>query len=824
MNLKLLIGTRKHKRKFVTETFNKKSSFSSMNETDRLTLKNRLNDTNNILSELNNNIQDLKFVDSFEESELENELSECDSYDLKIQQCLVLLVERHTQINQDVVSTNLNNARSLLKSPTAPLPKFSGDEGEDLHKFFNEFETTISKFNYTDYDKLLLLKQQLSGRAAILINSLDIKTKGFSQAKELLEKALASRDLQIFNIVKQISQIKLSKSDDPFIYMSKMTNLIENVKDLNIDVDCILQYFFWNGLNDDFKSKLTQIVNKSKPSLKEIQDNFFEASDRYLQDINNVQGVSDKSLKEVTGLAANVSYNEKKSKVCTICVKLNENSDHSLSKCQNFKSNESKLKQLKFLDGCVKCGNTNHAADRCRFRLNSKCFSCQGWHMTFLCPSVKSNSQVNLKSEKQEKILDKSKGTKEKSKVENKNTSNNLVIFSESWKSESSDGLILPTFVCLINGTQVRGFKDGGCQSNFISEKLAKSLQLKVIKENVSLSIKGINVQKNYDTKLLELNLQLGGKIFNIEAYCLPSININLDLPDLTGVASKFLSKNFKLADTMLTSSRDKIDNIEFILGVQSAYCLPETEIVFGNSGNSVYSESPIGTILKGNIDKLKQDLNFLDRKQDKDISCKVIKNAFAAGTDIINLKPDTEIDKCKNIDKFNDISVDVGETLVESDLLRATEGVLKYYSEYYIGKDFNNYEDLKSDLNERLIEQTLDWTVRDADGRLIMPLMWNNKVSHLLGKNYNLAKSILRSVTNKLDLNSEKMKLINDVFKTQEKSGIIQRIENLNEFMIENHEYSFLPFMGIFKLERETTKCRVVFLSNICEKFPRTR
>ena len=71
MNLKLLISTRKFKRKFVTETFNKKSSFSSMNETDRLTLKNRLNDTNNILSELNNNIQDLKFVDSFEESELD---------------------------------------------------------------------------------------------------------------------------------------------------------------------------------------------------------------------------------------------------------------------------------------------------------------------------------------------------------------------------------------------------------------------------------------------------------------------------------------------------------------------------------------------------------------------------------------------------------------------------------------------------------------------------------------------------------------------------------------------------------------------------------
>ena len=537
-----------------------------------------------------------------------------------------------------------------------------------------------------------------------------------------------------------------------------------------------------------------------------------------MQDLNNVQGVSDESLKEVVGLAAKVSYSDKKNKVCAICIKLNKDSDHTLSKCHNFKTNESKIKQLEVLEGCVKCGYTSHTTDKCRFRLNSKCFSCQGWHMSFLCPVSKSNSQVNSKPEKQDKTSEKLKSIKGKSKNETKNTTNNLVIFSESWKSESNDSLILPTFVGLINGSKVRGFKDGGCQSNFISQNFAKSLNLKIIKEKVSLSIKGINVQKNYDTKLVELNLQLGSNIFNIEAYRLPSINIDLDLPGLAGVASKFVNKNFKLADDLLTHSGDKIDNIEFILGVQSAYCLPETEIVFGNSKSSVYSESPIGTILKGNIDKLKQDLNFLDSKNDENLNSKIISSAFAAGANFQALKSDAEI--CK-IDKFDDFSVDADETLVESDLLRATEGVLKYYSKFYVGEDFNNYQDLKSDLNEKLVEKTLDWTVRDAEGRLVMPLMWNDKVSHLLGKNFKLAKSILRSVTNKLETDSEKMKMINEVFKTQEESKIIQRIDNLDEFMVKNPDYSFLPFMGIFKMDKETSKCRVVFLSNLCEKIP---
>ena len=66
-----------------------------------------------------------------------------------------------------------SSMRSLLKSPIAPLPKYTGTYEEDLERFFNEFEDTLSKFNYPDYDKLLLLKQQISNRALTLVNSLE---------------------------------------------------------------------------------------------------------------------------------------------------------------------------------------------------------------------------------------------------------------------------------------------------------------------------------------------------------------------------------------------------------------------------------------------------------------------------------------------------------------------------------------------------------------------------------------------------------------------------------------------------------------------------
>ncbi|XP_064087272.1 uncharacterized protein LOC135201905 [Macrobrachium nipponense] len=56
-------------------------------------------------------------------------------------------------------------------------------------------------------------------------------------------------------------------------------------------------------------------------------------------------------------------------------------------------------------------------------------------------------------------------------------------------------------------------------------------------------------------------------------------------------------------------------------------------------------------------------------------------------------------------------------------------------------------------------------------------------------------------------------------VFKEQADAGIIERIENLDQFKKEHPESSFVPFMGIFKPDRETTKCRVVFLSNLSDK-----
>ena len=81
-----------------------------------------------------------------------------------------------------------------------------------------------------------------------------------------------------------------------------------------------------------------------------------------------------------------------------------------------------------------------------------------------------------------------------------------------------------------------------------------------------------------------------------------------------------------------------------------------------------------------------------------------------------------------------------------------------------------------------------------DTYRRLIMPLLWKNEVAHLLGSNYNLSKSVLRSNFNRLQKHPQRRLMYNNVIKEQEEMGIIERIEDFIQFPTGNLSASFLP------------------------------
>ena len=274
-SLSFLIASRKHVRSSVTRLHNDMENYVLYDDLKRRNVKLKLEGLRSEIGVLDGKITALNYDTDEDETGLENELTICDQYSDKIGECITLL-----NCDQSARSDVRDTSRSLLKSPVASLPRFSSAEGENLELFLRQFEETLSKFTCTEYDKLLLLKQQIVGKALkalFLIDSLDADSQTYTEAKKLLVSALTSLPVQKFNVIKQMSELKHTYSSEPFQYISDIRKMMQAVKQLNVTIDDVMQYFFFIGMNESYKNSFILVTNNSKPTLHEIVDKFFVA-------------------------------------------------------------------------------------------------------------------------------------------------------------------------------------------------------------------------------------------------------------------------------------------------------------------------------------------------------------------------------------------------------------------------------------------------------------------------------------------------------------------------------------------------------------------
>ena len=788
-DLRLLVSSRKTIRKKVTDCFNALATLVSLDESQKLSKKNLLLSYKNSLIEIDAKIHNLKLSDSegISDAELDSELSACQDYLDKIESCLPLLEVRSNY------SQTIDTARSLLKQPTAPLPKFKSLTNENLLRFISEFESTTSAFNYPDRDLLLLLKQQTEGRAKILLGSLEADKQTYKDAKELLITAFASEETRKLTTIRELTALKLNSGDDPFMFISKLRTLCESVKVLKITSDDFLQYFAWSGLDENFKKELVQITTKTHPSIKEILDNFFIGCERYENAKKSVnkpsKGTNSSQLSEEnkTSFAVKVnSFKPNGSNKCSICTKL-EGGDinHTIYKCSKFPSPREKLDKLKSLNGCTKCGSLNHCTNKCTFRFRKKCYHCSGWHFSFLCVNAPSSQP------KKDSLLS-PKGANTISATEQTDITSGVVVFP-NLASES----VLPTFTFSISGHDnlFRGLKDSGSQSTFVSKKLYDLHRFETINDNISLSITGFNGTKSYKSKVVEIPIRIKDLSFTVSAMVVPDININLKLPFLGTVVEGFWNKGYYFADALLTNSAQEIGNIHLLLGSDAAHCILGKDVTFGESKPSIFIESHAGIMLSGNIKNFADNLQYLPSASDFgyimkpsassiNSSVNVITHSFFC-SDFITPSLDDEIHDLDYEGLKTDCNFSVLNNkgkLIESKLQQATDQILESECRKFINYDETVYEDETMELNRKLIDFTLKNISRDNDGRVKVPLLWNGKVSHLLSKNENLAKVILKSNLRKLKNNPQYLLLVDQTIKDQISAGIIKPVHNLDQ------------------------------------------
>ena len=113
-------------------------------------------------------------------------------------------------------------------------------------------------------------------------------------------------------------------------------------------------------------------------------------------------------------------------------------------------------------------------------------------------------------------------------------------------------------------------------------------------------------------TSQVEVPIKLGNFSYNISAMVVPSINFKLNLSSLGQVVKGFKSKGYKFADTILNDDSESIDDIDILLGSDSAHCLLGRDIPLSKENPSVFIDSPFGIMLVANIDCLSNNLPYL--------------------------------------------------------------------------------------------------------------------------------------------------------------------------------------------------------------------
>ena len=749
------------------------------------------------------------------EDNINTKMAECERYDALALDCLTQVtyispIDSPAMNNNDAYQQDEPSQPRKLDLPKLPLPVFSNSTNESFRKFITGFEAIINKYRLTSYEKYVYLRGQLNKGPKVLVDSLDIEHQLYDTAKELLSQAFDDETSVKYDLIKRLAGLKFALNDEPYSYIGEMRAIISDAKATKLTAEDFLQYFVWTGLNSKFQDCLITITNKNKPSLNEINDNIFNATDRFKKfkgSVKPTESISGSDLYKAMNEPVEVmALDVKAGRFCALCKADRVDNKHDIRFCRKYSSPGSKVAKLKSIKGCIKCGFSNHETKNCQFKFMSKCINCTGEHMTFLClkgshdtKTGPSNKNVKTQIHSVEAVIDDESSITEDT-VEHEGHNEETSI---SFTATRANDIMLETFSATLTGgdskmARARIFKDNGSQRNFITTKLATQLQCPVIQQDVLLNIRGFVANKTVKSNLVKVFIKINDMIYDVPAICVDVINTSFKAHDVNNIASVFREHGYTIADDALHTGDDTVSNIDMVLGSESRHILPCKDVLFGAENPSVFVDTPIGVMLSGSTSCMRNNLTSLPVRNSVTQACTVI---VASGI-------------CESISETNTnfASIDhSGECVFSCD----DSDVTRHAEVYNDTLDDNKFSE-----SESLIATSVLQTMKHGpDGRCIVSLPWNHKLSHLLSKNFNLARQVLKSTYRKLKNDPELLHLYDDVIKEQENSNIIEKIDNIEQHLQKDPNCAFLAHMGIFKSSSETTKCRVVYLSNICEK-----
>ena len=454
--------------------------------------------------------------------------------------------------------------------------------------------------------------------------------------------------------------------------------------------------------------------------------------------------------KNVTGAFLNNSNSQTGNIICVFCSK-----PHFSASCEEVKDIGKRRDIIVRDRRCFLCLKRGHRASE--FNRSVQCRKCKKRHHQSICNVNKTPEDHSLP--KNERPLESQQGNPEGSN--NTNHSENARTLSATNFTERSS-VVLQTATAMARGTSnsmavpVRILFDGGSQRSYITKDLRDRLGLSPKRvETLNLSTFGDKVYRKQRCELVELELFKGdGDSLNISALTFPQICSALpskvDLTDCPAFESLDLASD--------ASCHNK--PIDIVIGSDLYWDFVSGKVIRSNT-SLVAIESKFGWILSGttegpNVDTDGVSVSHLIVTRDGGVS---------QPTDDLKL----------NLQRFWETE---------------SIGIFKEPEEKSIKDE----------------EELFQLNIERESGRYSVNLPWKTD-GQPLPTHYELSKTRLTYLQQRLQKNKELMKKYDDIIEEQLQAGIVEPVSTANENRVNNPKIHYLPHHAVVRRIKQLRK-----------------
>lgn len=716
-----------------------------------------------------------------------DDISRFSDIQLKSEEILIELTTELNNLKGTARETQLNNSVITSKLPKLSLPEFDGNILL-WQQFWDHFSSNIDERNLPEVDKLLYLKSSLNGEAKGIIDGLEITHKNYQIAVTTLKerygkpnqiidahyaalygiKCASNTAAECRKTLNEIEKhirvlgalgentehnhlrfIITEKFPEDIIYEMKISLKSDSIEDMRKQLKIIISAREEasrikqerTSTSDGYTVETLHIRDKMKPKPQQLVQRNFRNKERpndmrrkpYVNNVrtfytrNNYRN-NDNNYRSPSNYQVSNTYNNKrkgehlnnkdftskrmKLKPCVFCQK-----QHMNEECRTVRTIDQRKKKLG--QRCYNCFSLKHQLTECPIKRN--CFHCGeiGKHNRAICPKRYSYQEKGPRGM-------------------------NTNIFS----TLTATSTILQT--AIVNARNEEGSKqkncrilmDSGSQRTYVTQQVAKQLQLPIIEEqHLSVFTFGSKHPHEYDSPLVKLSI-----LTKTETTIIIYANV---VPTITQQVSYPEEELNQWKDKILLADDGSLgDQVDILIGNDYYFTVINTDRK-QISDNLFLVNSQLGWIITG-----KREFEVIDNL--------TVNTYFQSSAEVKLHKPDLPID---NINLKN---------LWELECIGITDSP-KITKEEEAVKNFNE-------------------SVQYSDKRYSVSWPWKENLPNL-PSNLGLAKGRLVNLLKRI--NKETLKLYDETIQTQLEKGVIEVIPS-EEKEYSRYKIHYLPHHGV--------------------------